>query len=200
MPATDPYVPFIVGLGGTARVGSTSERAVSVALREAERLGARTRLFDGTFISSLPLYLPERHAETAAVNDFLSAARQCDGFIVATPGYHGSLSGSIKNILDILEETHGDERPYLEGRAFGCIVTACGWQACGTTLVALRTIAHALRAWPTPLGVTLNASAPLFESDGSCRDAVHAGQLALVARQVVEFAQCRLRTPGLTPK
>jgi FMN reductase len=115
--------------------------------------------------------------------------------IVGTPGYHGSLSGPIKNILDLLEDTAGDDRPYLDGRAFGCVVTAYGWQACGTTLVALRMIAHALRAWPTPFGASLNASTPLFETDGTCIDAKVAEQLTIVARQVVEFA--RHRAAGL---
>jgi FMN reductase len=187
--------PFIVGIGGTARSHSTSERAVVAALRSAERLGAETRLFDGVFVSGLPLYVPDRRDRTAAERDFIETMRRCDGVIVGTPGYHGSLSGPVKNVLDLLEDTAGDERPYLDGRAFGCVVTAYGWQACGTTLVALRMIAHALRAWPTPFGAALNASTPLFETDGTCIDTQIAQQLAVVASQVVEFA--RHRAAGL---
>ena len=183
--------PFIVGIGGTARPNSTSERAVVEALRSAERLGAETRLFDGVFVSGLPLYVPDRKERTEPERDYIETMRRCDGVIVGTPGYHGSLSGPVKNILDLLEDTARDERPYLEGRAFGCVVTAYGWQACGTTLVALRMIAHALRAWPTPFGAALNASTPLFETDGTCIDAKIERQLAVVASQVVEFAQHR---------
>ena len=162
-PPHKPRAPLIVGIGGTARPSSTSERAVVEALRSAERLGAETRLFDGVFISGLPLYVPDRKERTDAERDFIETMRRCDGVIVGTPGYHGSLSGPVKNVLDLLEDTARDEKPYLEGRAFGCVVTAYGWQACGTTLVALRMIAHALRAWPTPFGAALNASTPLFE-------------------------------------
>ena len=187
--------PFIVGIGGTARPNSTSERAVVEALRSAERLGAETRLFDGGFVSGLPLYVPDRKERTEPERDYIETMRRCDGVIVGTPGYHGSLSGPVKNILDLLEDTARDERPYLEGRAFGCVVTAYGWQACGTTLVALRMIAHALRAWPTPFGAALNASTPLFETDGTCIDAKIERQLAVVAGQVVEFA--RHRAAGL---
>jgi FMN reductase len=190
-----PRAPLIVGIGGTARPSSTSERAVVEALRSAERLGAETRLFGGVFISGLPLYVPDRKERTEAERDFIETMRRCDGVIVGTPGYHGSLSGPIKNILDLLEDTARDERPYLEGRAFGCVVTAYGWQACGTTLVSLRMIAHALRAWPTPFGAALNASTPLFETDGTCIDAKIAQQLSVVADQVVEFA--RHRAAGL---
>lgn len=188
-------VPLIVGIGGTVRANSNSERAVAQALRSAERLGAQTRLFDGLFVSGLPLYVPERRERTDAERDFIATMRRCHGVIVGTPGYHGSLSGPIKNVLDLLEDTALDDSPYLEGRAFGCVVTAHGWQACGTTLVALRIIAHALRAWPTPFGAALNASTPLFETDGACIDTTIAEQLAVVASQVVEFA--RHRAAGL---
>ncbi len=182
---------MIVGIGGTARPHSTSERAVARALRCAEGLGARTRLFDGSFISGLPLYIPDRPERNMQEREFIEAIRECHGVIVGTPGYHGSLSGPVKNILDLLEDTARDTKPYLEGRGFGCVVTAHGWQACGTTLVSLRMIAHALRAWPTPFGATLNASSPLFETDGTVIDERHSQQLSLVASQVVEFARCR---------
>src|SRR6202011_6225930 len=134
--------PLVVGIGGTARAHSTSERAVADALRSAEALGAQTRLFNGDFVSRLPLYIPDRTARSADEREFVEAVRGCHGIIVGTPGYHGSLSGPIKNILDLVEDTARDQRPYLDGCAFGCVVTAFGWQACGTTLVSLRSIAH----------------------------------------------------------
>jgi FMN reductase len=189
------FTPLIVGIGGTARPNSTSERAVAEALRVAESLGAETHLFGGEFVSGLPLYVPDRQERSAGERELVATVRRCDGIIVGTPGYHGSLSGPIKNALDLLEDTARDERPYLDGRAFGCVVTAYGWQACGTTLVSLRLIAHALRAWPTPFGATLNATTPLFETDGTCIDAKISQQLGVVATQVVEFA--RFRAAGL---
>lgn len=184
-----PFSPVIIGIGGTARPESTSERAVVEALREAQRLGAKTRVFNGAFVSRLPLYSPDRASRNSDEREFIDAIRSCHGVIVGTPGYHGSLSGPIKNILDLLEDTAHDDAPYLDGRAFGCVVTAYGWQACGTTLVSLRMIAHALRAWPTPFGAALNASTPLFETDGTCIDDAVSKQLAVVALQVVQLAR-----------
>lgn len=185
------YQPLILGIGGTARPNSTSERALRTALEEAERRGARTRLLDGPFIASLPLYVPDQIKRTPAEQALVGAVLACDGIIVATPGYHGSLSGPLKNALDLIEDTAHSERMYLEGRAFGAIVTAYGWQACGTTLVTLRSIAHALRAWPTPFGAAFNGSIPLFNADGSCVDPKTNAQLAMVAEQVVQFARWR---------
>ncbi len=186
------FSPFVVGLGGTTRSTSTSERTLIKALEAAERAGARTRLFSGAFLASLPIYDPATANDSAELTEVLSAVREADGVMIATPGYHGSVSGLIKNALDGLEGLRTDARPYLEGRAVGCIVTADGWQACGTALSALRTIVHALRGWPTPLGVTFNPSAgALFSETGDFNEARDAMQIDLLAQQVVEFARMK---------
>jgi FMN reductase len=102
--------------------------------------------------------------------------RRADGIVIASPGYHGGVSGLVKNALDWVEELRADERPYFDGRPVGLIVVADGWQATVTTLVSLRSIVHALRGWPTPLGVAINTAARM---DGE------ASQLELLAGQVV---------------
>ena len=71
--------------------------------------------------------------------------------------------------------------------------TAAGPQAGGATLMAVRAIIHAMRGWPTPFGAALNAS-NLFDEAGECREAKDAAQLAMVAEQVMEFAQMRSRS------
>ena len=180
---------FIVGLGGSTRAASTTERAMLVALKAAEDAGARTEYFGGPFLCKLPIYSPENQKRTPEEQQLVEAIRKADGVIVATPGYHGGISGLVKNALDLLEELREDKRPYLDGRAVGCIVTAFGWQTTGMTLMALRGVVHALRGWPTPLGAALNTAEPLFDSSGACTDARSAMQLATVGRQVVEFAE-----------
>jgi FMN reductase len=188
---TEAFSPLILGIGGTSRPNSTSELAVRCALRAAEALGARTMLIDGALISGLPLYVPGRTERTEDECAFISAARACDGVIVASAGYHGSITGPIKNALDLLEDLARDDRPYLDDCAFGAIVSAFGWLACGTTLVTLRSIAHALRAWPTPYGAAFVAQGRVFEDDGTALDAKLGEQIALVAKQVVDFARWR---------
>jgi FMN reductase len=189
---TEAYSPMILGIGGTSRPDSTSELAVRCALRAAEVMGARTRLIDGALISGLPLYVPGRTERTDDECAFIAAVRACDGVIVASAGYHGSITGPIKNALDLLEDLARDERPYLDGCAFGTIVSAFGWLACGTTLVTLRSIAHALRAWPTPYGAAFIAQGKVFENDGSALDPQLGDQIGLVTRQVVDFARWRM--------
>jgi FMN reductase len=135
----------------------------------------------------LPMYDAERPDVDAAA-DLLTAVRAADGLILATPGYHGGTSGLLKNALDYLQELAADPEPYLDGKAVGCIVTAAGWQAGATTLTALRSVVHALRGWPTPLGVVVNSLSNPFGPVGEVQDAKLAMQLDFVGEQVVSFA------------
>jgi len=136
----------------------------------------------------LPIYAPESTRRDPAATRLIEALRRCDGVIIASPGYHGSISGLIKNALDYTEDLRDDKRPYFEGRAGGCIGCANGWQATGSVLSALRSIVHALRGWPTPLGITANTLNELFDRDGVCRDQGFATQLRVMAQQVMVFA------------
>ncbi|MDO8187945.1 NAD(P)H-dependent oxidoreductase [Conexibacter sp. JD483] len=179
--------PLVVGIGGTTRADSSSERAVRAVLREAELAGARTEMFAAERIE-FPMYAPERGERPAAALEFVEAVRRADGLVIASPGYHGGLSGLVKNALDYIEDLREDERPYLHGRAVGCVACAYGWQATTTTLVALRSVVHALRGWPTPLGVALNSTARVFDEQGAIADAGFATQARLLAGQVVDFA------------
>ena len=185
--------PLIVGIGGTTRPGSTSERALRVALHAVEGGGGRTRLLGGEFLARLPIFNPASAGQTPEQLELVEAVRAADGIIVASPGYHGSISGVIKNALDTLEVLRDDARPYLTDRAVGCVITADGWQAAGTTLTTLRSIIHALRGWPTPFGAALNATSGLFDAEGACIEAKDAWQLATVGEQVLDFANMKAR-------
>jgi FMN reductase len=178
------WKPRILGLGGTTRQGSSSERALRAALNLAEQAGAETDLLLAEDLD-FPAYAPERGLHGPQADRLLDLVRRADGVIIASPGFHGGPSGLIKNALDYLEGLRDDQRPYLDGRAVGCIVCAAGWQATATTLASLRSTAHALRGWPTPVGVTIN-STPVGDMD----PILAAGpQLGLLVDQVVALAR-----------
>jgi len=147
----------IVALGGTLRAGSSTERALRCALDHAAAQGARTTLLGGPDIV-FPHYDPETAHENPAICRFVDVLRTADGLVIGSPGYHGTLSGMVKNALDHVELLRGDDRVYFDGMPVGLVATAGGWQAAVATLQALRTVTHALRGWPTPLGVAINTS------------------------------------------
>jgi len=187
--AQDPR-PLIVGLGGTLSEASSSERALRYALDAAAAEGARTKLFTAEALD-LPMYTVDRSRRTPAAIALVDALAEADGVIIATPAYHGGISGLVKNALDYIEDLRADDRTYLDGRAVGCIVCAYGWQATTTTLVSLRSTVHALRGWPTPLGVAINSSQTRFDDSGLVSDPRCAEQLSALGRQVIDFAGAR---------
>ncbi|MFC4294672.1 NADPH-dependent FMN reductase [Novosphingobium tardum] len=185
--------PLILGIGGTSRADSSTERALSESLRVVQQAGAKTRLLGGDFLSTLPIFDPGPEGPTAEQMELVAAVGEADGVIVASPGYHGAISGVMKNAFDTLELARAGDRPYLSDLPVGIIITAGGWQAGGTALVTLRTIVHALRGWPTPFGATLNSSVSLFDEGGRCCAEKDAAQLATVATQVLDFARMKRR-------
>lgn len=178
---------LVVGIGGTLREQSSSELALRCALSAAEIVGARCEIFTGAALE-FAMYDPQQQARSEKATRFIEAVRNCDGIIVASPGYHGSISGLVKNALDYVEDLREDERPYFDGRAVGCIACAYGWQAAGSTLSTLRAIVHALRGWPTPLGAMVNSAEVSFHSDGVCSDEKVTSTLRMMGEQVVRFA------------
>jgi len=185
------FSPLIVGIGGTSRPASGTERIVGLTLDAAAREGARIQMFGGEFLMRLPLYAPDQRQRTPEERALIQAVRQADGLVIATPGYHGGMSGVVKNALDLIEDTAADERAYLDGVAVGLIVVAAGWQAAGTTLTSMRSTVHALRGWPTPFGAAINSSGGLFTNEGRLVDPSIQSALDTLANQVVDFARWR---------
>lgn len=179
----------VLALGGSTRPDSQTERALRLAGAAAREAGAEVTYLVGRDLM-LPIYDTESDVRAPAARALIDAATAAEGLIIASPGYHGGISGMMKNALDYLEDLRADDSSYLHGRAVGCIAVAFGWQATVSTLQQVRQVVHALRGWPTPLGGAVNARVTQIGDDGSVEPEV-GEQLALVGRQVVEFARMR---------
>lgn len=178
----------IVGLGGTFRQASSSERLVRAVLADCQSMGAETIMFDGPALASLPHFNPANPQRTAQEAALVAAIRDADGIVIGSPGYHGGYSGLVKNAVDLLEDLRADTRVYFDGRPVGLVVTAAGWQACGTTLSALRDVIHAMRGWPTPVGIAVNSvEQKPFSPDGSVVDEGVARAIRSQAQQIMGF-------------
>ncbi|MHC0055627.1 NADPH-dependent FMN reductase [Actibacterium sp. D379-3] len=184
--------PLILGLGGSLRPQSTGQKALAHVLARAAERGARTELISGPALD-LPLYSPDSAERSEAAARLVALMRDCDGVVICSPAYHGSISGLVKNAIDYTEDMSRDERVYFDGLPVGCIACGAGWQAAGQTLAALRAIAHALRGWPTPMGGMINSTQHVFDADGTCVDASVRFQLDTIADQVTEFALRKAR-------
>jgi FMN reductase len=183
---------YIVAVGGTLRANSSTEKAMRHVLAAAQRAGARTRLISGSSLQ-LPMYEPGNPERSDAARELVAELALADGIILGSPGYHGSISGLVKNALDYAEDLRSDPRPYFSGRAVGCIATAGGWSGAVNTLGALRDIVHALRGWPTPLGAAINSTEKVFDEAGTCQVPRIAQMLDVIAAEVLSFVRTERR-------
>lgn len=191
--------PLVVGIGGTVRPGSSTERLVRAVLEACALRGAATSMFGGDILAGLPHYDPGARERTSSQLELVAAVRRARAIVIGSPGYHGGVSALVKNAIDLIEDTSRDERVYLDGIPVGLVVTAAGWQAVGITMSALRATAHALRGWPTPLGVGVNTVAQtVFANDGALADEPVVTAVKVQAQQLMRFVQAHDADPGLS--
>jgi FMN reductase len=176
---------LVVGIGGSRRPGSSTERVIAAVLDRLEDRGACTKMYGGQALL-FPHYEPDAPLTQAAA-EYIATVRAADAIVLGSPGYHGGVSGLVKNALDYLEELRDHAMPYLDGKAVGCVTTAYGWQAAVSTLSALRQTVHALRGWPTPYGIALNVASGLGPFDGRFLDARTEESVGIVAGQIMQF-------------
>lgn len=175
----------VLGIGGSMRAGSSTEVVVRAVLEATAERGAETALVAGPDLE-LPPYAPGR-VEAAGAERIVAEMRAADAIVLGSPGYHGSISGLVKNAIDYSEELREDPRVYFDGLPVACVATAYGWPGAVHTLGALRDIVHALRGWPTPLGLAINAAEPGVVENGRLASAAVAEQVELIAGQLLAF-------------
>ena len=178
----DSVVAHIVGLAGSLRAGSATQMAVRCALLGAENVGARTHLLDLASYSLPFLGRDKEPTGRTAVERFLGDIRAADGIILGSPELHGSLSGVLKNALDLTD------RDTFEGKMLGLIGVAGGRMGASETLSHLRAIGRSLHAWVVPEQVSIGAADKAFDSGGKPVDEEMRDRLQSVGRQVAHFA------------
>ena len=190
--------PRIVGLGGGMRPTSRSLVALKEGLAFAEAAGAETRLLS-VFDLNLPMYRPDfdspdKYGPEAApaVEHLLASLRWADGFLWASPGYHGSMSGAVKNALDYVQFLSGDTPTFLYGKVVGVITTGAGSIAAVNAVTQLNQVAHGLRAEVVPLAVPVTGIGRAVE-DGKLVDEGFRQRLEMLANELVLLAGKRAR-------
>jgi len=173
----------IVGLAGSLRIDSVTQKAVQYALRGAEEVRAKVEFLDLSSYN-LPFCGQENEGGNIdRVERFRSDVRGSDGIILGSPEIHGSFSGVLKNALDL---TGADE---FEGKMVGLVGVAGGRMGAAETLSQLRIVGRSLHAWVVPDQVSIADSSEAFDSRGNPIDAQVGNRLKLVGRQVAHFAR-----------
>ncbi len=166
----------VLGINGSMREGSHSARALGVVLESARERGAETRMLDLRVVD-LPMYRPDVLPETESVRFATEAVNWAGAYVLASPDYHGSMSGAMKNFLDFYwTEFAGKLFAYL------CASHEKGFTAMGQ----MRTAVRQCYGWSLPYGVSFNGKED-FDADGSVTNVVVARRLRMVARDLVVY-------------
>lgn len=152
-----------VAIGGSLRPNSSTYLALQVAAQRVEALGAEVEILD---LRSMNLPFCDGGDDYSAYPDverLQRSVREADGLILATPEYHGSVSGVLKNALDLM----GFEE--LSGKVAG-VISVLGGQSNSNALNDLRVILRWVHAWVIPEQVAIGQAWQAFEADGKLKD------------------------------
>src|SRR6478736_164868 len=89
----------VLGVGSSMRKGSYSTETLRIALEKASQNGSETKLLS-LYDNPLPFYHDRSRVNNSNIDLATEMVKGSDAFILATPDYHGSMSGSLKNFLD----------------------------------------------------------------------------------------------------
>jgi FMN reductase len=144
----------ILGIGGTTSAKSWSLVPLQEALLRAEALGCETILAT-VYDLNLPLLHTEWRLEDypPTLTWLLDQVRRADGIIICSPTYHGTISGAIKNVLDLLIFLGSDTPPYLGGKPVGLM--AYGGMTAMGVLHALTNCVRGLKGISVPTHIAV---------------------------------------------
>jgi FMN reductase len=170
----------VLGVAGSMRADSYSTKALHIALELAKKYSAEVHLLDlgKTVLSLRDPSVPVSERVEAVARTVVEA----DAFILASPDYHGSMSGTLKNFLDHFYKEFG-------GMLFACIVAS--HEKGLTAMDQMRTVMRQCYAWSMPYGVSVNGeqdfvSGQLVSEEVSMRLETTARDLVVYGRLIKE--------------
>jgi len=138
----------VLGVGSSMRKGSYSTETLRIALEKASQNGAETK-FLSLYDSPLPFYHDRSRGNNSNIDLATEMVKGSEAIILATPDYHGSMSGSLKNFLDHFWSD-------FAGKTFGYI---CASHEKGLTVMDhMRTAIRQCYGWSLPYGISINST------------------------------------------
>ncbi len=168
-----------VGIAGSLRADSYSQQTLNLAAQRLKALGAEVELLDLRLLNLPFCDGGKDYADYPDVDRLRQAFQQADGFILATPEYHGSVSGVLKNALDLMSFDQ------LSGKVAG-LISVLGGQSNSNALNDLRTILRWVHTWVIPEHIAIGQAWQAFDADGKLQDAKLAERFDQFAQSLVE--------------
>ncbi|WNF36791.1 NAD(P)H-dependent oxidoreductase [Bacillaceae bacterium IKA-2] len=177
----------VVALVGSTRKNSSTRKATEIVLKEVERHGMTVEIIHFAEVK-LPIYEGDLDKEDypEVVKDFIEKIANADGVILASPEYHGSVSGVLKNALDYIGARE------MSGKITAIIGTAGSNLGAANTVNTLHQICRNLHAWALPQSPTIPAAYEAFNKDGSLRDEKLQERLVILGNKLAEELKRRI--------
>ena len=153
----------IVGINGSLRSESYSAVALSLAAKRVEVLGASVEILDLRKMDLPFCNGGDEYPEYPDVERLRNTVKEADGLILATPEYHGSVSGVLKNALDLMSFEH------LSDKVAG-LISVLGGQSNNNALNDLRVIVRWVHGWVIPEQIAIGQAWKAFDSEGKLKD------------------------------
>jgi NAD(P)H-dependent FMN reductase len=163
----------VLSVAGSMRENSYSLKVLQMALAEAKKRGAQTRLL-ALREADLPMYAP--NASSPMLEKVAKDVEWADVFILASPDYHGSMSGVLKNFLDHFYEE-------FAGKLFGYIVAS--HEKGLTVMDQMRTAVRQCYGWSLPYGVSISGTQDF--SQGKLTNERMEQRIRMMARDLVVY-------------
>ena len=169
----------IVGIGGSLRADSYSQIALRLAAQRVEALDAEVEILDLREMQ-LPFCNGEQeYPDYPDVQKLQNAVSRADGLILATPEYHGSISGVLKNALDLMSFEQ------LSGKVTG-LISVLGGQPNSNALNDLRIIMRWVHGWVIPEQIAIGQAWKAFSPEGKLLDEKLAQRFDQFAQSLVD--------------
>lgn len=176
----------ILGIAGSMREQSYSTRGLKLVLEEVKKYDSESDVLELRKLN-LPLYDPsgdtsDEPSSYININNNLleritTALKWADAFVLASPDYHGSMSGGMKNFLDYFWED-------FAGKTFGYIVAS---HEKGLTVAdQMRTAVRQCYGWSMPYNISINGEKD-FDSEGNLVNSALAKRVKMLARDLVTY-------------
>lgn len=160
----------IVCLGGSMEQKSSTLGVLKYSAVKLKELGADVYVSDVRALD-LPLfsYKGLLSMKNRKFSELVTKIKEADGFVFASPEYHGSVSSAFKNVIDYLEILSKETHPYLSLKPVGCIALGGAENAGYATLNTMISIVHNLRGVAAPNSLAIGYGSSLFDSNGKLK-------------------------------
>ena len=160
----------LLAFSGSARKESLNRKLLARAVSQVEKLGVTVELIDLRALE-LPIYDGDLEAEKGrpkSAEDLRERVLACDGVLIASPEYNGSVPPLLKNALDWVSRPPGPLA--FKGKVAG--ITGVSGGAYGTITMQshLRLILQKLGMHLSTGSVAVTFGDKAFNADGSFSD------------------------------